>query len=86
LLVLLAAEALTVSLAGALVGCLAAGTVFALLGGYRVGGAMRIYIKVDAGTVAVVLSVAIGIGLASTLVSAYRASRMSIAEALRYVG
>jgi len=86
LLALLAAEALTVSLAGALAGCLAAGAVFALLGGYRVGGAMPIYIQVDAVTVVVVLSVAVGIGLASTLLPAYRASRMRIAEALRYVG
>jgi putative ABC transport system permease protein len=86
LLALLATEALTVSVAGALAGCLAAGTAFALLGGYRVGGAMPIYIKVDAVTVVVVVSVAVGIGLASTLVPAYRTSRMRIAEALRYVG
>jgi ABC-type antimicrobial peptide transport system permease subunit len=47
---------------------------------------MGLHIQVDALTAAVVLSVAIGIGLASTLVPAYRASRMSIADALRYVG
>ena len=86
LLALLAAEGLTVSVAGALVGCLLAGTAFALIGGYRVGGAMAIYIQVDVVTVGVVLSVAIGIGLSSTLLPAYRASRMSIADALRYTG
>jgi putative ABC transport system permease protein len=86
LLALLAAEGLTVSVAGALAGCLAARAAFALIGGYRVGGAMSIYIKVDAVTVGIVLSVAIAIGLASTLLPAYRASRMSIAEALRHVG
>jgi len=86
LLALLAAEALLVSVGGALSGCLLAGVCFALLGGYRVGGAMPIYIQVDVVTVAVVLSVAIGIGLSSTLLPAYRASRMSIADALRYVG
>jgi len=86
LLALLAAEALLVSVGGALIGCLLAGVCFALLGGYRVGGAMPIYIQVDVVTVAVVLSVAIGIGLSSTLLPAYRASRMSIADALRYVG
>jgi putative ABC transport system permease protein len=85
-LALLAAEALTICVAGALVGCLAAGTVFALLGGYRVGGAMPIYVQVDVVTVGLVLSVALVVGLSSTLVPAYRASRMSIAEALRYVG
>jgi ABC-type lipoprotein release transport system permease subunit len=47
---------------------------------------MPIYIKVDAVTVAVVLSVAVGIGLTSTLVPAYRVSHTRIAEALRYVG
>src|SRR5208337_2418271 len=86
LLALLAAEALTVSVAGALLGCLLAGAVFALIGGYRIGGAMPIYIHVDVVTVGVVLSVAIGIGLFSTLLPAYRASRKSIADALRYVG
>jgi len=86
LLALLTAEALTVSVAGALLGCLLAGSVFALIGGYRVGGAIPIYIQIDAVTVGIILSVAIGIGLSSTLVPAYRASRMSIADALRYVG
>jgi len=85
-LALLAAESLLVSVGGALVGCLLAGTAFALIAGYRVGGAMAIYIHVDVVTVGVVLSVAIAIGLSSTLVPAYRASRMSIAEALRYTG
>jgi len=86
LLALLAAESLLVSVGGALVGCLLAGTAFALIGGYRIGGAMAIYIHVDVVTVGVVLSVAIGIGLSSTLLPAYRASRMSIADALRYTG
>jgi putative ABC transport system permease protein len=86
LLALLAGEALAISVAGALAGCLAAWTAFALIGGYRVGGAMPIYVKVDMVTVAVVLGVAIAIALSSTLVPAYRASRMSIAEALRFVG
>jgi len=86
LMTLLAAEALTVSVAGALLGCLLAGAAFTLIRGFRVGGAMPIYIQVDAVTVGVVLSVAIGIGLSSTLTSAYRAASMSLAEALRYVG
>ena len=86
LLALLAAEALTVSLAGSVLGCLLAGGAFALIRGYRIGGAMGVNIQVDVITVAVILSVAICIGLASTLIPAYRASRMSIADALRYVG
>ena len=86
LLALLTAEALTVSVAGALLGCLLAETAFVLVAGYRIGGAMGLHIQVDVVTVGVVLSVGIAIGLSSTLVPAYRASRMSIAEALRYVG
>jgi len=86
LLALLAAEALTVSVAGAVLGCLLAGGAFALIRGYRIGGALGVNIQVDALTVTLILSVAIGIGLSSTLIPAYRASRMGIAEALRYVG
>jgi putative ABC transport system permease protein len=86
LLTLLAAEALTVSVAGALAGCLAAWVAFALISGYRIGGAMGLHIQVDFVTVGIVLITAIAIGLSSTLVPAYRASRMSIAEALRYTG
>jgi putative ABC transport system permease protein len=86
LLALLGAEALTVSVAGALLGCLLAGIAFALIRGYRIGGAMGMNVQVDAVTAGVVLSVAIAIGLASTLVPAYRASRVSIADALRYAG
>ena len=47
---------------------------------------MGLHIQVDFVTVGVVLITAIAIGLSSTLVPAYRASRMSVAEALRYVG
>jgi putative ABC transport system permease protein len=86
LLALLAAESLAISVAGALLGCLLAETALALIAGYRVGGAMSIYMQVDVVTVGVVLSVAIGIGLFSTLLPAYRASRLSIADALRYTG
>jgi len=86
LLALLAAEALTVSGAGALAGYLAAWTVFALVAGYRIGGAMGLHVQVDVVTAGVALSVAMGIGLASTLLPAFRASRMNIADALRYVG
>src|SRR5208337_2623297 len=86
LLALLAAESLAISVAGALLGCLLAKTAFALIAGYQIGGAMGLHIQVDVVTVGVVLSVGIAIGLSSTLVPAYRASRMSISDALRYVG
>jgi ABC-type antimicrobial peptide transport system permease subunit len=41
---------------------------------------------VNYGTVALGLGISAGVGLISTLLPALRASRMSIAEALRYVG
>jgi ABC-type lipoprotein release transport system permease subunit len=47
---------------------------------------MPIYIQVDGVTVGIVLSVAIGIALSSTLIPAYRALGRSIAQALRFVG
>jgi len=83
---LLAAESLAISLAGGALGCLLAWTLLELAAGYQIGGAMPIYIRVDAATVGVALGVAIGISLASTLPPAYRASRVNIAEALRFVG
>jgi putative ABC transport system permease protein len=83
---LLAAESLAISLAGAATGCLAAGILCLLVRGYRAGGMMPTYIQVDAATVALALSVAAGISLASTLLPAYRAARTSIAQALRFVG
>jgi putative ABC transport system permease protein len=86
LLGLLAAESLVISVGGALIGCLAAATTFAFIRGYRIGGAMTMNIQVDMVTVGVVLSVAIGIALSSTLIPAYRAQGRSIAQALRFVG
>jgi putative ABC transport system permease protein len=83
---LLAAESLGIALLGAIAGCLMAWTALRLTAGYQVGGAMPVYIQVDAATVGVALGVAIGISLGSTLIPAYRASRANIAQALRFVG
>lgn len=83
---LLAAESLAISLAGTLLGALMAGGLLTLTAGYQVGGAMPIYIQVDTVTVGTALGVALGISLLSTLIPAYRASRASIAQALRFVG
>jgi ABC-type antimicrobial peptide transport system permease subunit len=41
---------------------------------------------VNFGTVALGLGISVGVGLISALLPALRASRMSIADALRYVG
>jgi putative ABC transport system permease protein len=83
---MLAAESLAISLTGTVIGCSAAGLLLALAAGYRVGGAMPIYIRMDAATVAFTLLVALAISLTSTLLPAWRASRLSIAQALRAVG
>jgi putative ABC transport system permease protein len=83
---LLAAESLAISLVGSGLGCLMASILFAFTAGYQIGGAMPIYVQVDAATVGVALGAAIAIGLLSTAIPAYRASRLGIAQALRFVG
>lgn len=83
---LLTAESLALAIPGAALGCALAAGLLALTAGYQVGGAMPIYVQVDAVTVGVSLAVATVISLASTLLPAYRASRGNIAEALRFVG
>ena len=83
---MLTAESLAIGISGAALGCLAAAILFALASGYQMSGAMPLHIQIDAPTVGVVLIVAVVISLASTLLPAYHASRLSIAQALRFVG
>jgi putative ABC transport system permease protein len=83
---LLTAESLVMSLAGALAGCGVAALLLALTAGYQIGGAMPIYIRLDSATLGTALAAATGIAVLSTLVPAYRASRVNIAQALRFVG
>jgi len=83
---LLAAESLAISLTGATLGCLLATLLLAVTKGYRVGGAMPIYIQMDAVTIVLNLFVALVVSLASTLLPAWRAAHVSIAQALRFVG
>ncbi|MFB3920922.1 MAG: ABC transporter permease [Terriglobia bacterium] len=86
LLGLLTSESLVVCVAGALAGCGAAALLLALIAGYRMGGAMPIYIRLDLVTMGLALAVAAVIGLFSTLLPACRAGRANIAQALRYIG
>jgi ABC-type lipoprotein release transport system permease subunit len=44
------------------------------------------YIRLDLPAVALAIATAIVIGLASTLIPAYRASHLNVAEALRFSG
>jgi len=83
---LIAAESLAISLAGAAGGCLTAWLLFTLTAGYQIAGAMPIYIQVDAPTAGLALAVATGIGVFSTLIPAYRAAHVNLAQALRFVG
>jgi len=83
---LLAAEGLAISLAGAAIGCLATAILCRWVRGYRVGGWVPFLIQVDVYTAALILCVVLLASLGSTLVPARRASRVNIAEALRFVG
>jgi ABC-type lipoprotein release transport system permease subunit len=56
------------------------------VGGYALGGGLLVNLEIGAPGLLSALGIAILTSLASTLVPAYRASRLSIAEALRYTG
>jgi len=86
LLGFLTAESLAISLTGTAAGCLGAWILCVLIRGYRVGGMMPMYIRLDLPAVALAIATAIVIGLASTLIPAYRASHLNVAEALRFSG
>ncbi len=86
LLRLLTAEAVAISLSGAVIGCLLAAAACQPIKGYYIGGALPADLRVDSTTVGVTMLAAILISLTSTLVPAYRASRANIAQALRFVG
>lgn len=83
---LLTAEAMAISVSGAVIGCLLAAAACKRMEGYHIGGAMPAHIRVDLLTASLTFLVAIAISLGSTLIPAYRASRANIAQALRFVG
>jgi putative ABC transport system permease protein len=77
---------LVLTLLGGLLG-LGAGFGFYIATGYVMNqGGLLADFGVNYGTVALGLGVSAGVGLISALLPALRASRMSIAEALRYTG
>jgi putative ABC transport system permease protein len=86
LLALLAGESLLISLVGASSGCLAAWAICRAVAGYALGGLLRVNLKTGLSGALAALGVAVLTSLASTLIPAYYASRMKVAEALRYVG
>jgi len=86
LLTLLTAESFGLCLLGSSVGCLAARIICRAVAGYALGGGLLVNLEIGVPGVLSALGVALFTSLASTLVPAYRASRMRIAEALRYTG
>jgi putative ABC transport system permease protein len=86
LLTLLLGESLIISLAGASSGCLVAWAICRAVAGYALGGLLPVNLKTGLPSALAALGVAVLTSLASTLVPAYHASRMSIADGLRYVG
>jgi putative ABC transport system permease protein len=86
LLTLLTAESLVISLVGVSAGCLAAWAICRAVAGYALGGGLLVNLKIGLMGGLSALGVAILTSLLSTLVPAYRASRMNIADALRFVG
>jgi putative ABC transport system permease protein len=86
ILTVLTAESLGICLLGSFAGCLAAWAICRAVAGYAIGGGLLVNLEIGLPGVLSALGVATFTGLASTLVPAYRASHMRIAEALRYTG
>jgi putative ABC transport system permease protein len=86
LLVMLTGESLALAIAGAALGCLLASALCRAVAGYAIGGGLRVELSVGWVGASQALGVAAFIGLFSTLLPACRTSRVSIAEALRFVG
>jgi len=86
LLALLTFESLVLSLVGASAGCLAAWAICRAVAGYALGGGLLVNLEIGMPGVLSALGVATFTSLLSTLIPAYHASRLSIAEELRRVG
>ena len=86
LLALLTFESLVLSLVGASAGCLAAWAICRAVAGYALGGGLLVNLEIGIPGVLSALGVATFTSLLSTLIPAYHASRLSIAEELRRVG
>jgi putative ABC transport system permease protein len=86
LLTMLMAESLVICLVGASTGCVAAWAICRTVVGYALGGLFPVNLEIGLPGVLSALAVATLTSLLSTLVPAYSASRLSIAQALRYTG
>jgi putative ABC transport system permease protein len=83
---LFVSESVVLSLAGGLVGCVAAYTLFRTLNITQLQGVIYIDLRMRADTLLLSFFVALLIGVAASGWPAYRASRANIARALRFVG
>ncbi len=86
ILAALTAESVALAVLGAGMGELGAIAVARALSGYAVGGAVPTQLSVGGSVFALLLLLGVLIGLVSTLPTAWRAARLRIADALRYVG
>ncbi len=85
-LAMLAAESLAISMVGAVAGSLGAWGICRAFAGYTIGGGLLVNLEVGVPGAAFSAACATVIGLVSTLAPALHASRLNIADALRYVG
>ena len=81
-----AGEAVLMSLIGAALGLAAAAGLAHAISGMAVGGRLPAHLSLGAQTGGILVLVALAVALLSTLLPAWRAARLNIAHALRYVG
>jgi len=79
-------EAVTISMAGGLLGVLVAVPVIAIVTHGFIGLGVPLYMHVNGVTAAISLLISLLLGVVSGYLPAYRASRMNIVEALRHIG
>lgn len=85
-LALLLSEALLIALAGAALGCGGAKLVYSTADLQRATGGFIVQLRVQNSAMLLGISLGAAIGLFSAAIPAVRASRLSIAEALRHIG
>jgi len=83
---LFVSEAVTLALAGGALGALAAWGLITLMAHSPQGGLFMAGMRITIPTALVALMVAATVGLLSSIVPAYNASRKKIVDGLRYVG
>jgi len=83
---LLMAEALLIAVLGGLVGCGGAKLLYSYLDMQRATGGFLVKLRVQPEALVLGIALAAAIGMVAAVVPALRASRLSIAEAIRHVG